>query len=142
MTLPHSSSKRALLLILSLALGGCKAPCKPDTVTIELSFDQTTAAADSLVVTAIFNGQSVTKPTPHTPGATAESLELDLPNYVAGSGIDVTVVAQAANATIGQGSLHGYVLADACSVLSLAVTSGATAPADMSTSDQQPGLDL
>jgi hypothetical protein len=123
--------RRLSTLAALLVAAGCTRPCKPGTILVQLTFDARAAQSDKLLVSVTTGGKKLVAPAAaHPPGATSGTLEIDLPSYVAGQKVAITVEATRSNIIVGSGGVESLALANGCTTTPLDVT--AAAPPDMS----------
>jgi hypothetical protein len=114
------------LCVLSL-LCACETtrPCRTQTLLVTVALDATSVPADRVDIDVTIDGTpSKTNSFNHTPGDLQGTIEIDFPSgYPAGHTIDLTVRADQAGTTIGNGSGE-LVLGDDCSTITIPVPGG------------------
>lgn len=112
-------------LLAGLAAGpaACSPPCKDGTVFVTVTFDQTTAAADTLVVTIASDEKSIDQTITRSPGKLSDSFTIEFSaGYPRGATIRVSVVATLSGANLASGGGQ-IALANACETLDIALGS-------------------
>lgn len=130
--------RTASLVLLVVVAAGCGSDkCKDKTVLVNVSFDATARAAETIDVVVTLDGDTrpaVTVPGPR--GKDTGTLQVEFPSgYHAGSTLDVTVAADVAGQTVATGSAS-TTLVSGCTVLTLSVDANGggddlSMPADM-----------
>lgn len=100
-------------------------PCRTLTLLVTVALDEVSVQADRVDVDVTIDGTpSKANNFTHTPGDAQGTIEIDFPSgYPAGHTIDLTVRADAAGTTIGNGSGE-LVLGDDCSTITIPVHGG------------------